>query len=136
LAQEAMAVVLRQWSRVSSMDNPTGYLRRTAAHLAASSVRRRVVEAKALLRLSSQRSVLPDMDQPDKQFWAAVRRLPTRQAQAVALRYVYDCSVIEVAQVMNISEGAAKAHLFRGRRALSRILDLPAAPSDGGEVAS
>ena len=76
------------------------------------------------------------MDEPDEQFWAAVRRLPTRQAQAVALRYVYDCPVIEVAQVMNISEGAAKAHLFRGRRALSRMLDLPAVPVEDGEVAS
>ncbi len=76
LAQEAMAATFRQWSRVSGMDSPTGYLRRTAAHLAASAVRRKVAETKALFRLSAQRDPLPAMDAPDEQFWAAVRRLP------------------------------------------------------------
>ena len=136
LAQEAMASTYRQWSRVSAMDSPTGYLRRTAANLAASAIRRRMAEAKALLRLSSQRNLLPEMDLPDEQFWAAVRRLPTRQAQAIALRYVYDCPVAEVARVMRISEGAAKAHLFRGRQSLSHALGLTAEPTTAGEVAS
>ncbi len=136
LAQEAMAVTFRQWSRVSAMDSPTGYLRRTAANLAASAVRHRVAEAKALLRLSTQRQPLPAMDEPDEQFWAAVRRLPSRQAQAVALRYVYDYPVAEVAHVMQISEGAAKSHLFRGRQSLAQTLGLHADPSTGDEVAS
>jgi RNA polymerase sigma factor (sigma-70 family) len=136
LAQEAMAVTLRQWPRVSGMDSPTGYLRRTAAHLAASAVRRKVAETKALLRLSAQREPLPAMDEPDEQFWAAVRRLPSRQAQAVALRYVYDYPVAEVAHVMQISEGAAKSHLFRGRQSLAHALGLQADTSTSGEVAS
>jgi RNA polymerase sigma-70 factor (ECF subfamily) len=136
LAQDAMASTYRQWSRVSVMDSPTGYLRRTAANLAASGVRRKVAEAKALLRLSSQRTLLPEIDEPDEQFWAAVRRLPTRQAQAVALRYVYDCPVAEVARVMRISEGAVKAHLSRGRQTLSQALGLMADPTTAGEVAS
>ncbi|MDT5111900.1 MAG: hypothetical protein QOE20_3790 [Mycobacterium sp.] len=136
LAQEAMAATFRQWSRVSGMDSPTGYLRRTAAHLAASDVRRKVAEAKAFFRLSAQRDPLPAMDAPDEEFWAAVRRLPSRQAQAVALRYVYDFSVLEVAQVMQISEGAAKSHLFRGRRSLAYSLGLQSDLSTDGEVAS
>jgi RNA polymerase sigma-70 factor (ECF subfamily) len=136
IAQDAMAVVYRSWSRVSVMDSPTGYLRRTVANLAASAVRRRVAEAKAVLRLGSQRTALPDLPESDEQFWAAVRRLPTRQAQAVALRYIYDCPVAEVAETMNISEGAAKAHLFRGRQSLVRTLGLPVVPATDGEVAS
>lgn len=136
LAQEAMAVAYRQWSRVSAMESPTGFVRRTASHLAASAVRRRLAEAKAMLRLTSQRTALPQLDEPDEQFWAAVRRLPTRQAQAVALRYIYDCSVSEVAEVMSISEGAAKAHLFRGRQTLIRALGLQTPRASDREVAS
>jgi RNA polymerase sigma factor (sigma-70 family) len=136
LAQDAMASTYRQWSRVSAMDSPTGYLRRTAANLAASAVRRRMAEAKALLRLSSQRALLPEMDAPDEQFWAAVRRLPARQGQAIALRYVYDCSLAEVAHAMQISEGAVKAHLFRGRQSISEALGLATDPTTAGEVAS
>ena len=76
------------------------------------------------------------MDAPDEQFWAAVRRLPSRQAQAVALRYVYDYPVVEVARVMQISEGAAKSHLSRGRKSLVQTLGLQADRSTDGEVAS
>lgn len=136
LAQEAMATAYRQWSRVSAMESPTGFVRRIASHMAASAVRRRVAEAKAMLRLTSQRPVLPQFDEPDEQFWAAVRRLPTRQAQAVALRYIYDCPVSEVAEVMGISQGAAKSHLFRGRQTLIQVLGLPAHRASDGEVAS
>lgn len=136
LAQEAMAAAYRQWSRVSTMESPTGFVRRTASHLAASAVRRRVAEAKAMLRLTAQPAVVLPLDEPDEQFWAAVRRLPTRQAQAVALRYIYDCPVAEVADVMRISEGAAKAHLFRGRQTLIRVLGLQPEHVSDGEVAS
>ena len=135
LAQEAMAAAYRHWSKVSVMESPAGYVRRTAANLAASAVRRRLAEATALFRLQSQRPPV-EADDPDEQFWAAVRRLPTRQAQAVALRYIYDCPVAEVASVMGISEGAAKAHLFRGRQRLIRSLGLPVNPMSDGEVAS
>jgi len=136
LAQEAMAVAYRNWPKVSVMESPTGYVRRTAANLAASAVRRRLAEAKALFRLHSQPTVLLELDEPDEQFWAAVRRLPTRQAQAVALRYLYDCSMSEVAQAMQISEGAAKSHLFRGRRTLAVALGLHLDSTDDGGLVS
>jgi RNA polymerase sigma factor (sigma-70 family) len=139
LAQEAMTVTYRRWSRVSAMDSPTGYLRRTAANLAASAVRRRLAEGKAMLRLIGQRAIptteLPILPPDDDAFWAQVRRLPRRQAQAVALRHLYDCPVLEVAEVMGISEGAAKSHLHRARTTLTRDLGLPG-PGAAEEVAS
>lgn len=139
LAQDAMAATYRRWSRVSAMDSPTGYLRRTAANLAASAVRRRVAEGKALLRLTGQRATpaaeLPVLPPDDDAFWAEVRRLPRRQAQAVALRYLYDCPVLEVAAVMGISEGAAKSHLHRARTTLTSVLGLHG-PGATEEVAS
>ena len=139
LAQDAMAATYRRWSRVSAMDSPTGYLRRTAVNLAASAVRRRVAEGKALLRLTGQRAIatteLPVLPPDDDAFWAEVRRLPRRQAQAVALRYLYDCPVLEVAEVMGISEGAAKSHLHRARTTLTSVLGLHG-PGATEEVAS
>jgi RNA polymerase sigma factor (sigma-70 family) len=127
LAQEAMTVTYRRWSRVSATDSPTGYLRRTAANLAASAVRRRVAEGRALLRLGRRATAtteVPFLPPDDDAFWAEVRRLPRRQAQAVALRYLYDCPVLEVAEVMGISEGAAKSHLHRARTTLTSVLGL------------
>ena len=136
LAQEAMAAAYRRWDRVSVMESPTGYVRRATANLAVSAFRRRLTEAKALFRLAGQRTLLPEMQELDEQFWAFVRRLPRRQAQAVALRYVYDCPVLEVAELMGISEGAAKAHLHKARRSLARSLRLENVVRSTGEVAS
>jgi DNA-directed RNA polymerase specialized sigma24 family protein len=86
-------------------------------------VRRRSIEARALVRLSGRRD-LPDLLPDNDAFWSHVRRLPRRQAQAAALRYVYDLAVADIALTMGCSEGAAKVHLGRGRAALTRSLGM------------
>lgn len=124
LAQDALTAAFRDWDRISSMQNPAGYVRRTAANLAVSTVRRRFAEAAAILRQAGRRQLEPELAEPDEEFWAAVRKLPRRQAQVVALRYVYGSPVREVAELLGMSEGAVKAHLFRARTSLCRLLDL------------
>jgi RNA polymerase sigma-70 factor (ECF subfamily) len=66
-------------------------------------------------------AALPDSD---AEFWRAVRRLPRRQAQAVALHYLDDLSVADVAGILEISPDTVKVHLHRGRRALADALSL------------
>ena len=56
--------------------------------------------------------------------WAEVRRLPRRQAQCLALFYIYGCSVKETAEVIGCSEGTVKTHLARGRAAMAARLDI------------
>jgi RNA polymerase sigma-70 factor (ECF subfamily) len=53
-----------------------------------------------------------------------VRSLPRRQAQAVALHYLEDLPVAEIARVLGCAEGTVKAHLHHGREALGRRLAL------------
>jgi RNA polymerase sigma-70 factor, ECF subfamily len=65
--------------------------------------------------------VVPDI-------WAEVRRFPRRQAQAIALSYVFGRSVTEVARILECSEGSVKTHLHRGRAALAERLG-----ADGGD---
>lgn len=124
LAQEAMLVAFARWSEVSAFDQPAVWVRRVCLNLSRSVVRRRLVEARALLRLGAQPSGLVELDADDGRFWALVSALPRRQAQAVALRYVYDLEVAAIAATMGCSEGSAKVHLSRGRAALARRLDL------------
>ena len=52
-------------------------------------------------------------------FWAEVRRLPRRQAQATALFYALDLPVSEVAATRGCAEGTVKAHLSRARSGLA-----------------
>jgi RNA polymerase sigma factor (sigma-70 family) len=53
---------------------------------------------------------------------AAMRRLPGRQREAVALRYCLDMPTDEVARAMGISQGAVKSATSRGIAALGRML--------------
>lgn len=133
VAQEAFLAAHRKWPRVSQYDRPDLWVRRVAANLAVSRVRRRVAEAKALLRLASRRS--PTSDDPpreDDSLWRAVRALPARQAQAITLRYVDDCPLVEIAQILGCAEGTVKSHLARGRAALADRLGLTASEASDG----
>ncbi len=60
-------------------------------------------------------------------FWALVRQLPDRQAAAVALHYLEDRSVAQIADDLGIAEGTVKVHLSRGRAALAESLGRAAA---------
>ena len=83
-----------------------------------------------MARLGSRRDDTPTSDAgtvDDEAFWAHVRRLPRRQAQCIALRYVYGCSVAEIAEILTFTAGTVKQHLARAKARLQ---------TDLGEVAS
>ena len=65
--------------------------------------------------------VIPDGDEV-LDVRAAVASLPGAQRAAVVLRYMHDLSVSEVARTLGCSEGTAKTHLFRARKALAARL--------------
>lgn len=117
LAQEAFLRANRDWAQVGGMDVPGAWVRRVAMNLAMSRFRRLRAESNAKNRLVPG-SVFGPVHPEYEGFWAEVRRLPKRQAQAVALRYVEDMSVREVAEVLAIAEGTVKALLHQARRRL------------------
>ena len=127
LAQDAMTAAYRDWDRVSRMEAPGSWVRRTTANLATSSTRRRMAEARAVVRLSSRRQHEPVLPDSDEDFWRAVRALPRRQAQATALRYGLGCTVVEVAQILGCAEGTVKASLHAARASISSRLGLEVA---------
>lgn len=77
-----------------------------------------------MIRLGGRRDLTPVLEPDDEDFWAAVRGLPRRQAQVVALHYIYDLSVADVAATLEISEGTAKTHLSRARTSLTLVLSV------------
>lgn len=121
LAQEAFLVAYRRWSDIGAYDRPDAFVRRVIANKQVSGVRRRVREAAALQRLRPVQAV--DADIGDPAFWQAVRRLPVRQRQVVALHYLDDRSVADIATVLAIAEGTVKAHLHAARQSLAAALE-------------
>lgn len=125
LAQEAMLVAHRRWDEVCRLDRPDAWVRRVVSNMAVSWHRRRMSEGRALARLAGRRQeVLPALEPVDDQFWREVRSLPGKQAQAIALHYLEDMSVVEIAEVLDCSPSTAKVHLHRGRKALGAKLGL------------
>jgi RNA polymerase sigma factor (sigma-70 family) len=124
IAQEAFLRAYRDWDRVGSYEHQAAWVRRVAANLATSGLRRRLIEARALARLAGRRELALDpLPADNAEFWAAVRTLPHRQAQAVALYYLEDLSIQQIATVLDCAEGTVKAHLVKARRTLARRLE-------------
>ena len=129
VAQEAMLATYRRWREVSRRDHPAAFARRVCANLAVSAFRRRMVELRAVVRLTDRtwtqgRQDLTGPTGADDEFWTLVCGLPRRQAQCIALRYVYGLDVADIARTLGISDGSAKVHLHRGRHTLAEQLGI------------
>lgn len=128
LAQEVLVRSYERWSTVGAYVAPEAWARRVLVNLVYSRTRRRRTEAIGLQRL---RPTAPTQDGTElsdaaEAFWAAVRTLPPRQAQAVALRYGADLPAVEVAQILALDPGTVRAHLHAARARLSTLLPIDA----------
>ena len=120
LAQDAFAVAFQKWSKI---DSPGGWVRSVVANRARSWFRRGYREASALLRVPASSAATPvAMGVEADDFWSEVRALPRRQAQALALFYLEEWPVAEIARVLGCAESTVRVHLTRGRKALAKRL--------------
>jgi RNA polymerase sigma factor (sigma-70 family) len=131
IVQEAFATAMRRWATVSGYERPGDWVKRVAVNRAISRFRRHQSENRALTRLvgragdddaaAGTRAGAGDA-WTDDPLWAAVRKLPRRQAQAVVLVYVDDLSLERVAEILECSVGSVKTHLHRARQRLAAEL--------------
>jgi RNA polymerase sigma-70 factor, ECF subfamily len=125
LAQEAFLAAWRQWPRIGGYEQPAAWVRRVVANLATSTIRRRLAEARAVVRMTAGRPVaMPEPSAATAEVWRAVRALPRRQAQVLTLHYLLGCSVGEIAAILDRSERTVKLHLHNGRVGVGRRLGL------------
>ena len=120
IAQEAFVQVLRHWERVRKMESPGGWARRVAIRKA---VRARERDHRG--RAEMQKAALgiaPEAEGSDLDVRAALLSLPRRQRAVVALYYLEDRPVNEIAEILGCSAGTVKTHLARGRQALAACL--------------
>ena len=121
LAQEAMLRAHRHWDRVSTYERPGAWVRRVTINLALSATRRAAAEMRRITRIAEP-SALPEASAPDDHVWKAVGKLPGKQRAAIALYYLEDRPIEEIAEILEISSATARVHLHRGRRALAEAL--------------
>jgi RNA polymerase sigma-70 factor, ECF subfamily len=129
IAQDAFLRAFRDWERIR---HPSAWVRKVVVRRAARIVHRRLLEAKALAwSLAGRGPAVAELPEPDAEVWRAVRALPRRQAQVIALRYVADAPVAEIARTLGLAEGTVKAQLHRGRQALAARLGTAEEDHDG-----
>ncbi len=125
IAQDAFLRTHRSWTVVSGYQRPDGWVRVVAMNLARSRLRRLGAETRALGRVAGlSRTAFPDLEPHNERFWQAVRDLPRRQRDVVALHYLEDRSVADVAEILGITESTVKNSLAQGRRTLARTLEV------------
>lgn len=121
LAQDAFAGCYRRWDRVAALEDPGSWVRRVVANGATSRFRRLRTEQRLQHRLCGPMEHEDELY--DRDLWLAVRRLPRRQAQVVALRYVLGFGPKEIAEVLECSAETVKTHLARARKTLAKQLE-------------
>jgi RNA polymerase sigma-70 factor (ECF subfamily) len=124
--QDAFLELIKRWGRISSYEDPVGWVRRVSINRLRSYHRILASRAAALTRLARVKppseSVDPEPGRVSPEMKAAFARLGARQRLAMTLFYVADLPVAQVAQAMGISEGAVHQHLHRARAALREAI--------------
>jgi RNA polymerase sigma factor (sigma-70 family) len=118
VTQDAFLKLCERWQGVSRIEQPQAWVRRVA-------VRAAIRQAKwRRLRISSAALAEPTIqdDLPDVDLARAVASLPPQQRVAVALFYLEDLPVDEVARLLDVSSSTVKQHLHRARARLAALL--------------
>ncbi len=134
VVQDAFVRLHLAWGRLRDRERAPAWLRSAVLNGARSRLRRRVV-ADRWQRAQEARgdgSGDPSPDGPEdgalmaerhREVIAALRTLPRRQREALALRFYLDLSEAEIAGTMGISTGSVKTHVHRGLAALATLLE-------------
>lgn len=128
MAQEAFVEAYRLWDDISRYDNPGAWVRRVMINRSRSKMRRVLSETKAIARLEGRATRHSGLPERSEEVWVAVRRLPTRQGHAIALRYWDDLGIEQIAEIMDCGTETVKTHLKRGRAALADQLGAEYTP--------
>jgi RNA polymerase sigma-70 factor (sigma-E family) len=124
--QRALVKVYRAWPRIRP-DGLEAYARRAVVNESLTLVsRRRDVVVPAVPDSVAPTAV--ESVEASAVVDAALGSLPPQQRAVVALRFVDDLSVAEVAEVLGLAEGTVKSHTHKALATLRRL--LPALSAD------
>ena len=117
--QEAFIRAWTKWDRISTYEDPEGWVRRVAYRLAVGRWRR---SRRLLLRADVHQE---HVEIPGEQARVidALQRLTSMERRAIVLHHVCGLSVVETAEELAAPAGTVKSWLSRGRAHLATELD-------------
>jgi RNA polymerase sigma-70 factor (sigma-E family) len=133
VVQDSFVAMHDRWRRLRDPERGLAYLRQTVVNRSRSELRHRGVQAKHADRAAASTGPLhrerpgADEDAIVSERRAAVldalRALPDRQREVLALRYYLDLSEADIASTLGISPGTVKTHASRGVAALRSLME-------------
>lgn len=119
LLSEAFTRALTNWAEVAEHPSPEAWVVRTALNLHHDRWR----SSQRSQRIRQRREPVGVVDMIDPALVAAVRDLPERQREVVALRVLLGLSAEQTANELGIDASTVGTHLRRGLAALRAVLD-------------
>jgi RNA polymerase sigma-70 factor (ECF subfamily) len=127
-AQLTMMAALTYWERVGPMDDPRGWLFKVAGQRLSHVRRERrgldLVGDSAGLRGRARDVAHDEVAASDLRLDVldAIRKLPARQQEALAMQLQFDMGYDEIADVMGTTPGTVRSHVHAARRTLRSML--------------
>jgi RNA polymerase sigma-70 factor, ECF subfamily len=112
VAAEALTRTYVHWTRVRGFEHRDAWVARVATNLAIKTSRRRPAAREGVTADASEETTLR------LALVDALDRLPRRQREAVALRYLADLTIDDVALTLGVSAGTVKQSVHRALRTL------------------
>jgi RNA polymerase sigma-70 factor (sigma-E family) len=126
VVQDSFVAMHGRWRSLREPERGLAYLRQTVVNRSRSVLRHRGVQSRHVPvppdpRPGADADVLAG-ERRDAVLHA-LRELPGRQREVLALRYYLDLSEAQIAETLGISRGAVKSHASRGVSALRTLME-------------
>ncbi|MCW3843642.1 SigE family RNA polymerase sigma factor [Micromonospora yasonensis] len=134
LVSTALVKLLRHWRRVSAMDSPDAYVRRTLLRVWLDERRRPWRREAAWAEVpDSPVGAATDGTADRLTILALLAELPPRRRAVLVLRYFCDLSVEQTAHELGCTSGTVKSQAARAIEALrDRLVPAPTKPREAG----
>jgi RNA polymerase sigma-70 factor, ECF subfamily len=123
LMQDAFLKVWERWDRVSAMEDPVGYLYRTAMNLFRKRYRRAALAVRRTVGLAPSIDDFSDAD--DRQVVHEVlATLPPRQRAALVLTEMLGFSSKEAGDALGVTDATVRSLTRHGRDAFRKVMEV------------
>jgi RNA polymerase sigma-70 factor (ECF subfamily) len=119
IMQDAFLALWERWGRVSTLDDPTGYLYRTAMNVFRKRRRRAALAVRRALSLAPDPEPFAEIDE-QQDVVGALAALSPRQRAALVLTDVMGYSSEEAARALGVTAGTVRGLASRARENLRR----------------
>jgi RNA polymerase sigma-70 factor (ECF subfamily) len=122
ITQDAFLAAWERWDRVSAMENPTGYVYRTAMNLFRKRYRRALLAARKAVRPESREDEFAAADDREL-IRSTLATLTPRQRAAIVMTELLSFSSEEAGQALGIRPGTVRSLVTQGRRTFRAALE-------------